>query len=121
VCLPVLARLWHPREADHTKLVLAHQMIRLVAARYPTRKVHVVADAAYAGRSPLGLPRRVSLTSRLRRDAALHALPPASPASGADPAARATGCPPSSASPTFQPPPGSRSPCAATASGPPSP
>jgi len=75
VCLPVLARLWHPREADHTKLVLAHQMIRLVAARYPNRQVDVVADAAYAGHSPLGLPRRVTLTSRLRRDAALHARP----------------------------------------------
>jgi SRSO17 transposase len=77
VCLPVLARLWHPRDADHTKLVLAHQMIRLVAARYPNRQVDVVADAAYAGKSPLGLPRQVTLTSRLRRDAALHALPTA--------------------------------------------
>jgi hypothetical protein len=38
--------------------------------------------------------------------------PPASPASGADPAAKATGCPPWSASPTFQPPPGSRQACA---------
>jgi hypothetical protein len=56
VSLPVLARLWHPPEADHTKLVLAHRLIRLVAACYATRKVHVVADAAYAGNSPLGLP-----------------------------------------------------------------
>jgi hypothetical protein len=71
------ARLWHPRNADHTKLVLAHQMICLVAARYPDRQVDVVADAAYAGKSPLGLPRRATLTSRLRRDAALHALPTA--------------------------------------------
>lgn len=77
VCLPVLARLWHPRDRDHTKLVLAHQLIRLIAARYPNRQVHVVADAAYAGHSPLGLPDRVSLTTRLRRDAALHALPAA--------------------------------------------
>jgi hypothetical protein len=37
----------------------------------------VVADAADAGHSRLGLPERVSLTSRLRRDAALHALPAA--------------------------------------------
>lgn len=77
VCLPVLARLWHPRDTAHTKLVLAHQLIGLVAARYPTRTIHVVADAAYAGSSPLGLPRRVSMTSRLRRDAALYALPAA--------------------------------------------
>jgi hypothetical protein len=77
VCLPVLARLWHPTDTTHTKLLLAHQLIRLVAARYPDRQVHAVADAAYAGHSPLGLPERVSLTSRLRRDAALYALPPA--------------------------------------------
>lgn len=54
VCLPVLAHLWHPRDRDHTKLVLAHQLIRLIAARYPNRQVHVVADAGYAGHSPLG-------------------------------------------------------------------
>jgi hypothetical protein len=77
VCLPVLARLWHPRDRDHTKLVLAHQMIRLVAARHPNRQLQVVADAAYAGSSPLGLPARVTLTTRLRRDAALHGLPAA--------------------------------------------
>ncbi len=83
VCLPVLACLWHPREADHIKLVLAHQVIRQVAARYPTRKVQVVADAAYVGNSPLGLPRRVSLTSRTaprRRPARPAARPPARPA-----------------------------------------
>jgi hypothetical protein len=77
VCLPVLVRLWHPRDPDHTKLVLAHQMLRLVAARHPHRHLHVVADAAYAGSSPLGLPARVTLTSRLRRDAALYGLPAA--------------------------------------------
>lgn len=66
-----------PRDRDHTKLVLAHQLIRLVAARYPTRTIHVVADAAFAGHSVLGLPGRITLTSRLRRDAALHALPAA--------------------------------------------
>jgi hypothetical protein len=79
LALPVLARLWHPRDTatGHTQLVLAHQMIRLVAARYPDRRLDVVADAAYAGHSPLGLPGRVTLTSRLRRDAALHALPAA--------------------------------------------
>jgi DDE superfamily endonuclease len=60
-----------------TKLVLAHQLIRLLAARYPQRTVHVVADGAYAGHSPLGLPQRVSSTSRLRRDAAPYALPKA--------------------------------------------
>jgi hypothetical protein len=32
---------------------------------------------AYAGSSPLGLPARATLTSRLRRDAALYGLPAA--------------------------------------------
>jgi hypothetical protein len=38
VYLPVLARLWRPRDptTGHIKLVLAHQMIRLVAARHHT-------------------------------------------------------------------------------------
>jgi hypothetical protein len=67
----------HHTTTGHTKLVLCHQMLRLIAARYPDRRLNVVADAAYAGHSPLGLPRRVTLTSRLRRDAALHALPAA--------------------------------------------
>jgi hypothetical protein len=61
VYLPFLARLWHPRDRDHTKLVLAHQLIRLIAARYPNRQVHVVADAAYADHSPLASAFRVRL------------------------------------------------------------
>src|SRR6266536_1200920 len=47
VCLPVLARLWHPRRTG--KLAHARAMVELVAARYPDRKVHSVGDAAYVG------------------------------------------------------------------------
>jgi hypothetical protein len=81
VCLPVLARLWRPKGIS--KAVLACQMLSAIAARLPDRTVHVVADAHYAGadgaptRRALhgrGLPAGVSLTSRLRRNAVLHAI-----------------------------------------------
>jgi SRSO17 transposase len=81
VCLPVLARLWRPKGASKT--VLACQMIDVLAGRLAPRQVHVVADAHYAGAdgaptrrqlSGRGLPDGVSLTSRLRVNAALHAI-----------------------------------------------
>jgi hypothetical protein len=81
VCLPVLARLWRPKGVSKT--VLAGQMIDALAGRLAPRVVHVVADAHYAGadgaptRRQLhgrGLPDGVSLTSRLRVNAALHAI-----------------------------------------------
>jgi hypothetical protein len=81
VCLPVLARLWQPKGTSKT--VLACQMIDALAGRLTPRIVHVVADAHYAGadgaptRRQLhgrGLPDAVSLTSRLRVNAALHAI-----------------------------------------------
>ena len=46
----------------------------MVAERYPDRSVHLVADAAYAGRALRELP--ASVTVRMRADAALHQLPP---------------------------------------------
>jgi hypothetical protein len=81
VCLPVLARLWRPKGTSKT--VLACQMIDVLAGRLAPRSIHVVADAHYAGadgaptRRQLhgrGLPDAVSLTSRLRVNAALHTI-----------------------------------------------
>lgn len=84
VCLPMLARLW--RKAGPTKQVIACQLVTAIAAACPNRNVHVVADAWYAGadgapgaarggtRARSGFPPRVSLTSRLRANAALHAI-----------------------------------------------
>jgi DDE superfamily endonuclease len=93
VCLPVLARLWRP--GGVSKAVLACQMVSAIVTRLAAeatagppgracgRVVHVVADAHYAGadgaqtRRELvgrGLPVGVSLTSRLRRNAALKAI-----------------------------------------------
>jgi hypothetical protein len=84
VCLPVAARLW--RKDGPTKQVIAGQLVTAIAARCPDHDLHVVADAWYAGadgaagaargatRGRGGFPSRVSLTSRLRVNAALHAI-----------------------------------------------
>jgi DDE superfamily endonuclease len=74
VCLPVLLRLWRPKGV--TKLVLARQLTDTLAGRYPDRSIHVVADAAYATSELRGLPARVTVTSRLRRNAVLSDLAP---------------------------------------------
>jgi DDE superfamily endonuclease len=75
VCLPVLARLWQPRQPGRGKLDLACELVSLIAGRYPDRQVHLVGDAAYAGKTLRCLPKQVTVTTRLRADAALHALP----------------------------------------------
>lgn len=87
VCLPVLARLWRPKRKPHagtdrpdperpSKPELARALVDLVAARHPDRTVHVVGDAAYGSRAWRGLAKRVTITFRLRADAALYAPPP---------------------------------------------
>jgi hypothetical protein len=76
VCLPVLARLWRPKRPDRTKLHLAVELVGLVAARYPDRRLHLVGDAAYAGKTLRDLPERATVTTRLRGDAALYELAP---------------------------------------------
>ena len=91
VCLPVLARLCPPKSAS-SKHVIAGQLVALLAAAHPDRAVHVVADGWYAGAAaPPGAargatrgrcwPDRVTLTSRLRVNAVLHAI--AAPVPGA--------------------------------------
>ena len=90
VCLPVLFRLWRPKRKDIPKgqsdpqrpgkPQLAREMIDLLAARLQGRRIAVVGDAAYAAQAWRGLPGRVSVTSRLRANAALYA--PAPPPTG---------------------------------------
>jgi DDE superfamily endonuclease len=77
VALPVLARLVHKdlKPAPASRLVLARQMAAAVAGALPGREVHVVADAAYAGKELRRLPATVTWTTRLRKDAALYELP----------------------------------------------
>jgi hypothetical protein len=77
VALPVLARLVHKdlTPAPASRLVLARQMVSALAAALPGRDIHAVADAAYAGKELARLPAAVTWTTRLRKDAALYALP----------------------------------------------
>jgi hypothetical protein len=80
VCLPILARLWIPGQADRTPLVLARELLDLTVAHLGDRPVHLVGDAAYIGKPLRGLPTHVTVTARLRADAALQQ--PAPPHTG---------------------------------------
>lgn len=87
VCLPVLFRLWRPRRAEYAKAdkrdperpgkpVMAREMTLLLAARLSGRRIDLVGDAAYASEAWRGLPERVTITSRLRVNAAIYAPTP---------------------------------------------
>jgi DDE superfamily endonuclease len=86
VCLPVLFRLWSPRRKHipkghsdpkrPTKPQLAREMIDLLAARLADRDIDMVGDNAYASKARRGVPERVTVTSRLRGDAAIYARKP---------------------------------------------
>jgi hypothetical protein len=89
----VLFRLWRPRRPEYAKADrpdperpskprLAKEMACLIAARFPDRTIHLVGDAAYASGAFAGLPANVTLTSRLRSDAALSELAPPRPPKG---------------------------------------
>jgi len=61
-----------------TRQVLAAEMVQRAAEALPQVQLRVSADGQYATRPFVeGLPEGVNLVSRIRRDAALHALPPA--------------------------------------------
>ncbi|SBW22995.1 hypothetical protein [Protofrankia symbiont of Coriaria ruscifolia] len=51
-------------------------MVTALADALPDRRLHVVADAAYAGEQLRTLPTTVTWTTRLRTDAALFRLAP---------------------------------------------
>jgi hypothetical protein len=74
-----------------TKLVLARQLIDTLANHYPDRTIHVVADAAYATGQLAGLPSRVSVTCRLRKNAVLFDLAPPRTGKQGRPHAKETG------------------------------
>ena len=77
VAVPVMAKLVIKGTNSKSRLWLARRMAERLAAALPGREVRVVADSAYAGGELKGLPDGISWTTRLRKDAALHALPPA--------------------------------------------
>ena len=76
VCLPVTARLVRKDTTSASRLWLARQAVDSLATALPGRTLHVVADAAYAGKELRGLPTRITWTTRLRKDAALFAPTP---------------------------------------------
>jgi DDE superfamily endonuclease len=76
ICLPILARLWLPGDPARTPLLLARELLDLVVAHLGQRPVHLVGDAAYVGSPLRHLPAQVTVTARLRCDAALYELPP---------------------------------------------
>jgi len=71
--LPVVARLH--RKGGPTTLDLAEQVIVELASWLADRSFSLCADGAYASLAGRGLP-RTTLTSRMRRDAALYAAAP---------------------------------------------
>ena len=91
VCLPVLARLILPGKkarakkskkaapAPGTKVTAAAGLITLLAAAFPGRPIHVVADAAYHGPAIRHLPPAVTWTCRLRANAVLYDMAPPRP------------------------------------------
>lgn len=75
VCLPILARLWWPGRTPG-RLDLAVEAVTVICGHLgPHRRVDLVCDGAYAGKALQRLPRQVTVTTRLRADAALSALP----------------------------------------------
>jgi len=59
-----------------SRLTLARRLVEQILAALPGQTVHVVADSAYAGKALRGLNPRITWTTRLRSNAALHALAP---------------------------------------------
>ncbi|MGH8301578.1 MAG: IS701 family transposase [Steroidobacteraceae bacterium] len=80
VGLPILFRLFRPKDEAHpdrpSQSELARPLIDMLIKRFPGRKIELVADGAYATRAWQGLPENVSLTTRMRANAAIYELPP---------------------------------------------
>jgi hypothetical protein len=76
VAVPVMAKLVIKGTNSRSRLWLARRMAESLAAALPGRQIRVVADSAYAGGELKDLPAAISWTTRLRKDAALHGLPP---------------------------------------------
>ncbi len=75
VCLPVMARLWRPKQ-EASKVDIAASMIRFLAACHHERRIHVVADAAHHGKALRALPATCTFTTRLPAPSVLYALAP---------------------------------------------
>ncbi len=81
VGLPVLFRLFRPKDDAHpdrpSQPELGRTLADMVIKRFPARKIELVMDGAYASKAWQRLPERVSVTTRMRGNAAVYALAPA--------------------------------------------
>jgi hypothetical protein len=81
VGLPVLFRLFRPKDDAHpdrsSQPELGRVLADIVIKRFPGREIELVMDGAYASRAWRDLPADVSVTTRMRANAALHKLAPA--------------------------------------------
>jgi hypothetical protein len=76
IALPVAFALVTKGSDDSSRLELARRLIESLTGALAGRRLHVVADSAYAGKTLAGLPETVSWTTRLRSNAALYELAP---------------------------------------------
>jgi hypothetical protein len=80
VGLPILFRLFRPKDDAHpdrrSQPELARTLIDKALARFPARTGELVMDGAYATKAWRGLPDRVTVTTRMRANAAVFALAP---------------------------------------------
>ncbi|MCA1699738.1 MAG: transposase [Actinobacteria bacterium] len=84
VGLPILFRLFRPKDDARPELdrdrpsqpELARLLVDMVLQRFPAATVQLVCDGAYASKAWRGLPQRVTVTSRMRSNAAVYALAP---------------------------------------------
>ncbi|MGH3609663.1 MAG: IS701 family transposase [Pseudonocardiaceae bacterium] len=78
VGLPVLFRLFRPKDDAHpdrsSQPELGRLLAEMVIKRFPGRTIELVMDGAYASRAWRDLPARVSVTTRMRANAAVYAL-----------------------------------------------
>lgn len=85
-CLPVLFRLWLPSakpteerpdpERRPSQQDLAAELMGLIAKRHPERRIDIVGDSAFACKAMAPASGRLTLTSRLRSNAVIHAPKP---------------------------------------------
>ena len=80
VGLPILFRLFQPKDDAHPDRLsqpeLARTLIDMIIKRFAGRTIELVMDGAYASKAWRGLPDRVSVTTRMRANARVHALAP---------------------------------------------
>ncbi|MGH3130990.1 MAG: IS701 family transposase, partial [Gaiellaceae bacterium] len=78
--LPLLFRLFRPKDDAHpdrpSQPELGRRLVNMVVERFPAAVIELVMDGAYATKAWRGLPDRVTVTTRMRANAAVFELTP---------------------------------------------